>query len=494
MKKESKNKKTIYTTIISSILLLFLVSIAFYLTSLSNSNKETVKANTSTISITYTDCASTKQSDCTNINKNLKPGESVSKSFKIQNTGTVPANYKVIFKELTNTFLNNELVYKVVDLNDNVVQGETPVPYASNMKQNINLFLGTILANETKEFKVVITFKETPDDQENNKSSSYNIRLGLTTQNKGSDSIYNLVSGASGISTDVITKPAPEGSSCTNTLAYDGTIDNNLRYVGANPCNYVLFNNELWRIIGIMNNVDDGTGVLETRIKLVRKDSLGSYSWDTSDSSVNQGYGINDWTQADLMQELNVDYLNTGLNANTTWYNGRNNGKTEVFDYTKVLTNNSQELIGNAKWYLGKIDGTNVRNANASGLYALERTPNNSFGVYDWTGRVALIYVSDYAFSVGGENRSSCITGKTVEYNLNCKSYTWILYTSLDSWTISPGADEYPGSIIVYYRGGNIDASYFSYYRNSVKPSLYLKSSIQIIGGNGSEESPYIIS
>jgi len=43
-------------------------------------------------------------------------------------------------------------------------------------------------------------------------------------------------------------------------LLYDETIDNNLRYVGASPNNYVLFNDELWRVIGVMNNVEDESG------------------------------------------------------------------------------------------------------------------------------------------------------------------------------------------------------------------------------------------
>ena len=98
---------------------------------------------------------------------------------------------------------------------------------------------------------------------------------------------------------------------------------------------------------------DNGTGNLETRIKLIRNDALGNYSWDTSDSSVNYGYGVNDWTQADLMQELNGDYLNTSLNANTNWYNGYNNEQTGVFDYTKRLGTSAQSLIGDTKWYLG---------------------------------------------------------------------------------------------------------------------------------------------
>ena len=106
--------------------------------------------------------------------------------------------------------------------------------------------------------------------------------------------LNNLVSGANKSSTDVYTVPNKTSDSCAYTFAYDGTSDNNLRYVGANPCNYVKIDNEIWRIMGVMNNIDDGTGKKETRIKLIRNEAIGEYSWDTSESSVNEGYGVNE--------------------------------------------------------------------------------------------------------------------------------------------------------------------------------------------------------
>ena len=69
------------------------------------------------------------------------------------------------------------------------------------------------------------------------------------------------------------------GKGETDELKYDNTVDNNLRYVGADPNNYVSFNNELWRIIGVMNNIDDGTGKKETRLKIIRDEPIGKYSW-----------------------------------------------------------------------------------------------------------------------------------------------------------------------------------------------------------------------
>ena len=65
----------------------------------------------------------------------------------------------------------------------------------------------------------------------------------------------------------------------TDELKFDNTVDNSLRYVGADPNNYVSFNNELWRIIGAFNNIDNGTGTKETRLKIIRDEPIGKYSW-----------------------------------------------------------------------------------------------------------------------------------------------------------------------------------------------------------------------
>ena len=48
------------------------------------------------------------------------------------------------------------------------------------------------------------------------------------------------------------------------------------RYIGANPNNYVKFNDELWRIIGVFDT-DDGTGKLEKRLKIIRNGSIGAF-------------------------------------------------------------------------------------------------------------------------------------------------------------------------------------------------------------------------
>ena len=98
----------------------------------------------------------------------------------------------------------------------------------------------------------------------------------------------------------------------------------NVRYIGANPSNYVYFNCsdynnptadtcELWRIIGVFNNVTKGDGSKENLVKVIRADSFGNYSWDYKKNGVGTStndLGSNDWSDSQLMMMLNpTNYL-----------------------------------------------------------------------------------------------------------------------------------------------------------------------------------------
>ena len=359
-----------------------------------------------------------------------------------------------------------------------------------------------------------VKFKVSPNAPNDIQGSILALNITMeasATEEAGVDTIMNLVAGEPINTTDVITKAAPSGATCTNTFSYDGTNDNNLRYVGSNPCNYVTFNNEEagWRIIGAMNNIDDGTGKKETRLKLVRNEILNVGSFDSSDSTINSGYGINDWTQADLKNELNGDYLDTTLNANTTWYNGRNNTKTRAYDYTKGLKQEAQNLIDNAKWYLGGVNDDQIYSSNGikpSEYYKQERknivwgglqtqTCNDGYcpRKTSWTGKIALIYPSDYGFAVGGSVRSTCLAKSMYAFKTdNCSTNNWIPITpSTNQWTLTPYSDD-AIRVLAMYSNGEVSTGKISD-NSCIKPALYLKSSVKIISGTGSETDPYVL-
>ena len=293
-----------------------------------------------------------------------------------------------------------------------------------------------------------------------------------------------------------------------NGLKKDNTSDENIRYYGANPNNYVSFNNELWRIIGVFGN----------NVKLVRKDSLGSLLWDSSkfsaDIDENSGAGINQWGEstyedgslyegADLQVYLNKMYY--GGDTTVTCY-GASGNKTTTCP-TNTLDETSKALIDNHTWNVGA-----VYSSDTLELYKTERgtkigktcqtSGNNSGGCSDkvirttlWTGHVALPYITDWAYA---SSESICETNVQAQDSSNdyiCQNNNWI-NSDTNIWTLSPRDYSGPGGA-TYVRsiGGNGYIASFSSAAElyDIYPSIYLKSNVLIESGNGTSDNPYIL-
>ena len=281
-----------------------------------------------------------------------------------------------------------------------------------------------------------------------------------------------------------------EETRTSNGLKKDNTPDQNIRYYGSNPNNYVLFNNELWRIIGVFGN----------NVKLVRSESLGSLSWDSSESSVNEGWGVNEWSQADLKNYLNTMYY--GGDTTVTCYDGQN--KKEVTCPTNKLDETSKSLIDKHTWNTGAID-YNTR-TNTLAFYKDERGKqtgkicNGGAGCNDtvertteWTGYIGLPYATDYAYA---SSESVCETNMQKQDSSNnyiCKNNNW-MQRSTWAWYFSPFVD---GSFARYAWCVSGDGvAYGNRAANSiaVAPSIYLKSNVLIESGNGTSTDPYELS
>ena len=289
----------------------------------------------------------------------------------------------------------------------------------------------------------------------------------------------------------------------TNLLEYDGeglkidnTSDQNIRYYGSNPDNYVSFNNELWRIIGVFGD----------NVKLVRSESLGSLSWDTSESSVNGGYGVNEWSQADLQVYLNKMYYG---GTTVTCYGGSNNTTTCP---TNKLDDASKTLIDNHLWNTGAPNGDTLYDSTTKSydtfeFYKAERgTVNGKIcstsgnwcndtvtRTTTWTGYIGLPYVTDYAYA---SSENDCNTKIDHSSTYKCKNNNWMHYGSTyndSTWYLSPHA--YPVSASNVWRvfGVGKVVSFNAAYPLSVFPTIYLKSNVIIESGKGTNTDPYIL-
>ncbi len=251
-------------------------------------------------------------------------------------------------------------------------------------------------------------------------------------------------------------------------LAYDNY--DNLRYIGADPNNYVLFNDELWRIIGVFSEDTHGASG-QKLIKIIRNDSIGNIAWNSANT--------NNWSTASLQTTLNGDYLNGSGN----------------YTSTGITSDTTRNMIATVTWKLGG-SSTN-RDVTPSMFYERERgTTVYSGRPTTWNGKVALMYPSDYGYATSGgstTNRDACLAKELYNWDSSsfsdCKNNDW-LYDSTQ-WTLTPGSSF--SSIVFNVNGAGYVDSNGASYSYGVRPSVYLTSNVKISGGDGTSNSPYTL-
>ncbi len=312
-------------------------------------------------------------------------------------------------------------------------------------------------------------------------------------------------------------------------VATDG--HNNKRYIGATPNNYVTFNGEDWRIIGVFNNMyecpdDDQTVTTENYeekcssirlLKIIRNQLIGARSWDSTKSSVNYGWGINEWSQAAIQIALNDAYYNSqkGICYGTSNLSTHTCDFTEAVHYpTKGLDATARNQVARVMWNTGTVDGATKTydNTNTKEMYIAERSGNNgkicTSGIYctdqidrttKWIGKVGLMYPSDYGYATsGGEtyDRDACLNYQLYKWNesvyqTDCAQNSWLL-NSDHQWTLTPAPHISNATrAFVIDRNGYVTGLTSAQSSYGVRPVVYLKSDVQIIGGKGTQDEPY---
>ena len=252
---------------------------------------------------------------------------------------------------------------------------------------------------------------------------------------------------------DIIKKIENESENSTQ-LIDDQTLHHNIRYIGKNPNNYISFNDEKWRIIGVMKNVSTSAGGVEEKLKIVREESIS------------------------------CDFTNNGL-------------KEE-----------SKSLIESVVWRLGSNWDQDYRSAKGIDFYNFllsehggNYCTNGIFCTDDvirttsWTGNVGLINGADYVFATDGGSeagREACLNDVVIkdwdDNNPECYSNDWLTTTG-EMWTMAPYTDNTYNTTLFYTRNKlGMRAAYFTY---GIRPSLYLISNLMIVNGDGSSEQPY---
>ena len=254
-----------------------------------------------------------------------------------------------------------------------------------------------------------------------------------------------------------------------NTLQVDSKFATEYRYRGGDSVvkNYVTFNNEVWRIIGVIPT-EDTSGKVENRIKIIRDASIGNKKWNETTS--------NNWVTGTLNTYLNNDYYNT-------------------------LTTDAKNMIGTAKYYLGGYNSSSIKTdvmwqyerkneANRTGYYY----GTNPIMQNDASKKIAIMYASDYGYAASKE-----CTSNLYDYDgsASCKATNNWLDKSQDEWLLPQRSDS-SGSVFRLNSRGPVNIggsdSIVNFSEIGAHPVLYLSSNVKISSGFGTSSDPYQLS
>ena len=278
----------------------------------------------------------------------------------------------------------------------------------------------------------------------------------------------------------------------------------NIRYYGASPNNYIYFNCsdyknqssstcETWRIIGVF----DGS------VKIMRGSVIGSYSWDSSASGTNDGYGVNEWSQADLMKLLNSGYDSESVGGSLYWnaksgtcYNNKNNATTSCnFTSTGLKNDTTRNMIAETTYYTR---GQNSSSIYVNAMYDKERvsgtvitgvTPTRTL---TWTGKIAIPYPSDYGYAA---DLSLCQKQLGSYNDATCTANNWMknILAPNNGWLLTPYSG-FAYNAWAVYSSGIVGSNYDAFDAHGVAPVLSLISELDIGPGTGTSSSPYQLS
>ena len=320
----------------------------------------------------------------------------------------------------------------------------------------------------------------------------------------------------------------------TNGKLYNGTGNiREYRYSGGDGLvnNYIIFNDETWRIVGVFDTKDDifNNGNDNYDIKIIK---------DLPIDNAPESYVANNTIEYKLKEKNEKVRCVTGENIEYRYSQDyiyfRSTGATISNDWTKStlmyylneensiyknsyfdnLNDSYKKYIDTVTYYLGIQDSKNPWDS-----YANERDENNIWvytskvkGTPTWTGKIGLLYASDWGYATYSsewtEYKSISLAVSQnknwlVKPNLTCytrKSGSWLITPSHSCRDCGLFWDYYQdtaflGLATIYQK------QYFSLddYKIvsqawPVQPTLYLKSDTKFVGnGDGTKDNPYKI-
>lgn len=212
--------------------------------------------------------------------------------------------------------------------------------------------------------------------------------------------------------------------------------ENGYRFEGKSPNNYIWFNNQMWRIIGVFDS--SSHGVENTNlVKLIKADTIGGYAWDKNNK--------NNLGTSSLYNLLNTYYYNATNGTGSGYCYMHQSTLTRECNFGDVgIHSNYRKMIKNATWYLG-------------GYTSLETLSDGSTSTDYYGSALSTIYERERS----------------------------------NEWLLTPLSDTNSDVVRINYSGyASPNASNLG---REVRPVLYLNENVYVIEVTGTITDPYII-
>ncbi len=398
-------------------------------------------------------------------------------------SNSASSSYNVYFNVIANDFVYSvsadkpEILLKITDSSGNDITSLSGLTYVTTTDKIIG---ETVTGFDVTTHNGLITIKEDKAISSSNSdvgyTESWNVEVILVNLEEN----QSLNEGKTFESSLILTKDKMSSKSLSNTIislhnGIDGSNDlyytNNAeyRYSGANPNNYVSFNGELWRVIGVFDDSIHGVSN-EMLVKLVRTSSLGYYAviseeWTSSET------GFTNFLGNYYYNSIEAPYETAGCDTE---------GGNSCANTLNGLSAESRELVENAKWD----SRGDYRSATlAADFYLVE---SSSIDASSTSSTVNIFSVSDYAYAASPGNWSTPLTN----YNSSAITTNNWLFSNRSSFNLN--YDTVASSIYsISYGGSILDSLLYSSF--ALYPTLYLKSEVSAVSGTGTEADPYVI-
>lgn len=299
-----------------------------------------------------------------------------------------------------------------------------------------------------------------------NSSKTFSIYMWID-ENAGNE-VMNQVLSAGIVVTSYSTKINTLENEIKSKITKTGTgvyesIQNDIteyRFAGPNPENYILWNNERYRLIGLVNTIEG------SRVKIIKETSLNNNAAiDTN--------GSNNWVNSSLLSNYTSNYIPS-------------------------LNLKAQETIDTVTWGIGSTSTYDTAENGSTVLwYNAERSEDAFSGnVATWNGQIGLMTPSDYGYATsGGEttDRATCLNAplSSIADLSECTYNNWLHDDGQNEWLMTPSLSSGDKNFMIDNAGNIVERSVTEEHTN--RPTIYLKPNITLTGGNGTSGNPYRI-